>query len=359
MLVVHLSCTPLAGAPIRLCKAINDFTDFDARLINLNPNAYGSRVFDEDLVFSDSPSDCRRMILDADLVHLHHYLDVRSNPFGVDLSDKVVLRHFHSEPGFVARSSGVSVEEVLSDGLPKVCIAQYHERMYPNARVVPNILNFDDIEVARRSLSREGGQPVVSFSPTTATSIWEDRWNTKGSPEVLREVARLKREEALPEFVFDFFQGVPYHNALLRRAYSDIVIDDLVTGSYHLTSLEAMALGRACLCFLDQRCVAVVAAMTGSSSLPWLNVHLNELSEILPFLLRNRDVVDSIGEQSRDWIYSYWRPEILVRKFVEIYQELLSGNFKCRESDFCPLRDRGIPDVNWMSMRERLQPPAY
>ena len=48
MICVHVSYTPLAGSPIRIVNALNKWTDIKARLINLNPNIYGDRVFEED-----------------------------------------------------------------------------------------------------------------------------------------------------------------------------------------------------------------------------------------------------------------------------------------------------------------------
>ena len=51
MLIVHISYTPLAGSPIRIVNSINKHTVLKARLLNLDPNNYNKRIFEEDLIW--------------------------------------------------------------------------------------------------------------------------------------------------------------------------------------------------------------------------------------------------------------------------------------------------------------------
>lgn len=87
MLVVHLTYTPLAGAPIRIVNALNAFTNVKARLINLNPNAYNSRVFPEDLIWQQDKNIALSLISAADIIVCHHPMDLVNNKFGISLKN--------------------------------------------------------------------------------------------------------------------------------------------------------------------------------------------------------------------------------------------------------------------------------
>lgn len=353
MKVVHLAMTPLAGAPIRLVQALNACTDVHARLVNLNPGAYGTRTFDEDLDFTRDRAQALELLHEADLVHCHHWMDLRANPFGVDLSHKVVLRQFHSEPGFVARHAGVDVQAIVDDPLPQVVIAQFHERFYPRARPVPNLINFDAIDRTLQDLPAQAARrtPVVSFAPTSDVAAGADRWNTKGAPETRALLGRLG---AAHDFVIDAFENLPHAESLRRKAAADVVIDELVTGSYHLSGLEALALGRPTLGYLDTRMVAVLAALTGSDALPWVNVHLGAMADILPDLLKDSALCREVGQTSAAWMREHWATARMVDHYVRVYEDVLDGRTMLRATRARLLQDQVLPDLQWLHLSRAL-----
>lgn len=355
MNVVHLAMTPLAGAPIRLVQALNACTAVNARLVNLNPGAYGTRTFDEDLDFARDREQAMHLLHDADLVHCHHWMDLKCNPFGVDLSRKTVLRQFHSEPAFVARHAGVPVEAIVNDPLPQVVIAQFHERLYPRARPVPNLINFDAIDrtLAQVPPPDDLRSPVVSFAPTSDVAAGADRWNTKGAPETL---ALLRRLGAAHGFIVDAFENLPHGESLRRKASADLVIDELVTGSYHLSGLEALALGRPTLGFLDARMIAVLAALTGSDALPWVNLHLGLMADILPDLLQDRALCREVGQTSAAWMREHWATARMVSHFVRVYDDVLNGKTTLRTTRSRLLQDQVLPDLQWLHLSRSLYP---
>ena len=344
--VVHLSLTPLAGAPIRLVQALRKFAGIDARLINFNPNAYGSRIFDEDIRFESTVSESREIIESADLVHLHHWIDLRKNSFGVDLTSKKVVRHFHSEPSFVSKHSGVSVDVIVNDPVPQVVVAQFQERYYPNARPVPNLLNLQvlrDVE-AKESKVPKNETLTVSYSPTTLTSSFDDRWNTKGAPETIKLIENFALKHA---FCFDVFTDAPHARSLAKKYQSDIVIDELVTGSYHLSGLEALAFGKPTFGYLDQRVISVLSAITSSTSLPWINVPLHRIQDCFLNFLESEELRSMAGQASRLWIEEFWTEARLVAFYLRAYEDVLNGRSILRDRPVMGLTDIAIPDYTW------------
>lgn len=352
MKVVHLCMTPLAGAPIRIVQALNKYTPVQARLINLNPIAYGSRTYTEDLAFRQNPDEARALIEAADLIHLHHWMDLKKNPFGVDLSCKAVLRHFHSEPDFVARHARVAREVIVNDPLPQLVIAQYPERHYPRARMVPNLLNEQELAQAKTT-PLPSALPRLLYSPTSDLAAGASRWNTKGMPETL---ALLHEVQQKIPFEADVFTNLPLTEALRRKSQADAVLDDLVTGSYHLSGLEGLALGKCTFGYLDNRIVAVLTKLTGSTSLPWVNVHLSELRELLGQFLNEPDLFKQAGQYAARWMRENWRSEVLVRHFTTAYDDVLNGMSLLRTDTLHELSDVTLPDIRWLKLTQQLYP---
>ena len=76
--VIHFSITPLAGSPIRIVKALTEHTDVKARLVVLQPHAYGERTFENDLTWEHDREEALSLLEEADIIHLHHYMDLEN-----------------------------------------------------------------------------------------------------------------------------------------------------------------------------------------------------------------------------------------------------------------------------------------
>jgi hypothetical protein len=196
MNVVFISCTPLAGAPIRIADALNKFTEYKCRLINLNPNTYGARTFPEDLVFSDDKELAMELIADADILQFFHFMDFCSerNPFGINFKKHAkksakFIRMFSSDLGFVS-SFGTPPADIINDPYPKLVIPHCAERTFLDVFVVPNIIPINDEDLTPLDLSNKS--PKVFFSASSPTSMWATRWNTKGLPEVKAKFQSLR-----------------------------------------------------------------------------------------------------------------------------------------------------------------------
>lgn len=348
MKVVHLCLTPLAGAPIRMVRALNRYTAVQARLINANPFAYGARTFDEDIDFRVNREEAETLVHEADIVHCHHFMELRRNPFGIDLSSRPIIRHFHSEPRFVAYHAGLSVDRVVNDPRPQLVVAQFQERYYPHARPVPNILDSQTLEDGDGTMT--AGSPLeakhgltLAFAPTTQTSAFDDRWNTKGAPETLRVLSSVAPRLGLQ---LDVFENLPHRQALLRKACADLVIDELVTGSYHLSGLEALALGKTTFGYLDARTVATITQLTGCVSTPWINVPLYALPECLEIICSSPEVRRAVGESSRKWVQKHWDPRLMIQHLVRAYEDFLEHRPMVASTRINRITDIAIPDYN-------------
>lgn len=385
MLVVHVSLTPLAGSPIRIVRALQRHTGVEARLVNLAPRAYGRRVFPEDLAWEERTDEARELVARADVLHFHHWFDFgsRTNPFGFDFlgaqkSGARHLMHWHSSPEFTARNAGVPVQTLLEADLPQLVMAQYHERYYPRARIAPLVVEHAETGAADAAATGAANsraeharhappilepgspsrRPIVMFTPSQFAGAHVERWETKGRPEVVALLERLARRGVLEPFVA---HDLPFEECQRRRAQADIVIDDVVTGSYHTTTLESLSLGKPTISWLDARTQAVLAELTGSHEFPIVNAPLEALEQVLGLLCSDAELRAELGAWSRAWSLACHGEARMVAHYASAYEEL------ARTGDIDPRRPREhqaaraflaaeLHDAIWAASRRRFHP---
>lgn len=363
MRVLHFSVTPLAGAPIRLVRALQKHTPHEVRHVVLEPHAYGTRTFDTDLVWAQHKDLVLDLLDRADVVHLHHYFDLRSNPFGIDFArwqagDRRIIRQIHSHPLHIARTSGTSIEQIVFPDVPQLVIAQYHERYYPYARIVPNIVPIDDDLYRPTAKAPTDDAVTVFFAPSVDNPAWEhndpaQRWDTKGFPETASLLTGLAHRQA--GLHVKVVRNVSHDQCMRMRRDCQIAIDEMVTGSYHLCSLESLAQGLPTFAYLDRRMVAILVDLTGCGALPWLNYRLEDAGPAIERLVNEPELRRSLGVNSRRWMETHWAERDLVRHYVDAYRDLMEHPDRFLRPRFDPSdwsatwAARGQDDAEWLS----------
>lgn len=374
MNVVFITCTPLAGAPIRIANALNKYTEYKTRVIDLSPNCYGNRTFEEDLVWVEDKEECLQIISQADIIHFHHFFDVESenNPFHVNFK-KVnpkakIIRHFHSTLDFILKCNpGLSASDIEKDKYPKLVVPHCSERTFLSAVVVPNIIPIHDSILL--PLQTSNITPEVFYSVSSPDSISAARWETKGLPEVSYKINSIKKQIA---FDFKIVQNMPYKECMKLKQNSNIVIGDVTSGSYHLTDLEALSMGKPTISYLDSRSQFVLQNLLKCDSLPFVNCRLEEIDTPLMELIRNDKLRKEIGDFSRSWIERFYDDKILVKYYVEAYEKLLNGEKISRQDNLeysvakrflyntlydMQWENRVKSIENWFSRKEQLNKP--
>jgi len=364
MKIAHLSMTPLAAAPIRICNALNMLDGVDARLIQYNEEGHGRHSFETDLIWGRHTEEAKKIIADADILHLHNYINLNTNEFeSIDFkslwdSKKPMLRHFHSTPFLISKMTHENVQDVINCEIPQLVISQYPERFYNMARIVPNIV-FDLVECG--GFKRATNLIRVGYSPSNFRAARSTRWDTKGYPETIRVlkqfIKKAKRRGLHVEL--DIIEQVTHDECLRRKMNCDIAIDDVSTGSYHMSTLESLILGSAVLTFMDDRILKTVKNICGRDDFPVINTRLEDLESMLLYLAERPELTRQIGQDSGNWMKKYWRPENMAMKFVDIYNEVIENphtsfpeRFSLQAQSDCFLNQE-VYDVLWKARHER------
>ncbi len=331
MLIMHLSTAPLVGAPGAICRSLNMHAGFEARwaVLDAAVGSYDKMVFDLDLQWSKDREEIIDLVNRCDVLHLHNFIGLDSVLFSpinfrfMWKQGRPMVRHFHSTPQWISRSLHCTEAEVLACPIPKVVIAQFHERYFPTAKLVPNIV-FPPTLKRVRALTA----PLrIGYAPSRFGSARAARWDTKGYPETVKLLRRVVRSAGRLGIgvELELIEQVSHAECLRRKLECDIFIDDLVTGSYHLNTLEALSAGVACLTYLDRRTQQAITDLTGRSDFPALSVGLEHAHGVLLALCQDRDAVRSIGAQSRQWMARHWDPVDSARHFIDTYSQIAAA----------------------------------
>ena len=360
MKIIHFSITPLAGAPLRLVKATNALTKHEARLIDLK--RYGAEDFGQDVVFSEEKDRAVELANDADIIHLHNYLYYDSRQFApinfreLMLKGKLFVRQYHSNPKLLARVMGITETELLAQDIPGLVVAQFQERKYPHCMVVPNIIPEND---PLYTPSEADPKFDIFFGPTLTIGAWDARWNTKGMPEaeeIIADVCRKNRAK------YKLMHKISLEQALTVKKSSRIVVDEMVTGSYHISGLEGLSQGKPVLSYLDDRARWIMGHFSGTDYSPFISVRLEDAYTVLDYLLTHPDEASEIGRESRMFVENHWSQKSLIKHFQEVYEKLANDpGLICRQPE---LRiDRPVnrffactlPDLIYKGRKERFK----
>lgn len=320
--VLHLSDTQLSGSPVRISGLINKYSEkYESRHMTFHPK-FGYREFETDLVSRDMLSaEVERLIYEwADVIHYHNRWR-RQEVF------RVLEREPPDRPGVIQihspRDEGENFNEELKSGLPLAIVAQYHVRQWPElAFIVPNVVDIEAPENKRRPLSGPATLPIVSFAPSNTTAAG---WNDKGY-DIVGPV--LKRLKLAHQIQYQLIVSQTHAETMARKRLAHIGIDEVVTGSYHLSSLEYLSLGVATFANIDLRTEKVIKDLTGCERLPWLKASEVNFESRIKHAISARNWFEA-GEYSRLWMEWHWNPGILLSHYERMYEKLI-GDFKKR-----------------------------
>jgi glycosyltransferase involved in cell wall biosynthesis len=146
----------------------------------------------------------------------------------------------------------------------------------------------------------------------------------KGTEHILRAVRGLEAEGRRVSFTLR--ERIPHDEALKEIARSNIIIDQVSThlggagaGLMGTVSLEGMAMGKAVICSLDPN----KYGRYYPPGYPGIYADEKTIKDVMSSLLDDPQKVRELGERGRKWISDYFRPEIIARQHVEIYERVM------------------------------------
>lgn len=291
MKVAIFASTPLAAAPWELYKALKKYTFIDVNLINGRAAYWDGRTFPYHLLLNDGNGVAVKVLKTSELWHIHNYLV----PALINLRDKKkVIAQFHSLP----RIGNWKALMNFADRC--YTIKQPLQEKEYKLKGLPNIIDPDEYRPMRRKPSIK-----IAFAPSNKTPIGNPA--SKGYYEVkviLKSVAKKRAVEIV------WIEGRPYTTNLRLKQQSHILIDDVVTGNWHRTSLEGACFG----CAIFNKVMKV----------PFIYASLATLEERLLWLIDNPPILKDFQERSRLYALQHCHAMDQIKKYVREYKRTLN-----------------------------------
>lgn len=314
MKVLHLSDTSLSGAPYRLSGAFSKYTEHKSRHIVWN-RKWLNRVFKTDLVGEDMKmEELQEWWAWADIVHYHNRA-IRSEfikKTKLEVKSKPAVLQIHSP------RSSENFKEELNAKIPIAVIAQYHPREWPELNfIVPNVVDIFEKDHMAAELKYGREKPLVAFTPSSvAGTKWDDKGFSFINP-ILKDLDLFQRR-----LIYKRMVGCPHDVVMELKRGSNIGIDEVITGSYHMSSLEFLSCGTVTMANIDEKTEKTVKDLTGCDDLPWVRATRANFRQQLDWIIKTKSW-DVLGRQSRDWMVKYWHPTKTCAHFVNMYERIL------------------------------------
>jgi hypothetical protein len=254
----------------------------------------------------------------ADVIHFHNYawdlkiFETYPNLLEVAKS-KPCLIQYHSP-----RRSIENFEHSIEDkSLKHAVIAQYHVREYPECEfVVPNVIPIDLPLYQGAGNKWLESVTCVSYTPSSTNGVG---WDDKGWAFTEPVLTKLDDEGYI---IKDVCTNVPYEACMKRKRWAHIGIDEIMTGSYHLSTLEYFSLGCACIVRIDEKTLNAIFQISpeGAAAWPGIQASPDTLEAQIKLWVSNRDALKARAEKSREWMEKYWSPANHALHFEGVYK---------------------------------------
>jgi len=290
MKLAIFSRTPLAAAPWELYKALKKYTNIDVSLINATAQYADGRRFPHHLLLNPTNGVAHLVLRKSELWHIHNYLIPQLQAIK---REQKVIAQFHSLPR-------LGNWQALMDFADRCyTIKQPAQEEEYKIKGLPNIIDPDEYRPIRRK------QPLkIAFAPSSRAPVGHPA--CKGYNEVkviLNSVTRQRQVEIV------WIEGQWYEKNLQMKQQSHILIDDVVTGNWHRTSLEGACFG--------------CAVLNKVMKTPFVYVTLETLEERLLWLIDNPPILNDFQERTRLWVLQNWHAIDTVKEYVKAYEEVM------------------------------------
>ncbi|SFU29794.1 glycosyltransferase [Alicyclobacillus macrosporangiidus] len=197
----------------------------------------------------------------------------------------------------------------LSEYIPTAIVQDYElypyvKDYYQHVHVLPLACNVKQIAPVYPDPGRV--VPLVLHAPTNR--------EFKGSKYVEQAVERLR---PMVPFEFQLIEHMPHARAMEIYAHGDIIVDQLLSGTYGMLSVEAMALGKVVVAYVRDDVRAHLPA-----DFPIVVATPENLADVLLPLLHNAQLRHDIGKRSRAFVEQFHAVDRVAQQLLEIYRTL-------------------------------------
>ena len=232
--------------------------------------------------------------------------------WGSDVRAEKRVRHLNPYPLPASYLTDAQIHkrlEFLSQYIQNAIVQDYEvypyvQDYYKNVEILPLACNISDFTPLYPRADQK--ELTVIHAPTNRAF--------KGSDDIERAIKQMKPKVNIN---FHIIERMNHQQALIAYSTADVVIDQILCGSYGMVSVEAMALGKVVVAFVRDDVRAKLPP-----DLPIVIANPDTLCKVLLHLYQNPELRHEIGKASRAFVEKYHSIEHVAKRLIAIYQKL-------------------------------------
>jgi glycosyltransferase involved in cell wall biosynthesis len=345
----------VASFPVITCNALNKIDGLKAQCITQSLSKYQDtsknliylpREVPKKSIFKwikhrlTSRKTFKRLIKEADVLHYYwgtaytnaidlNWVRTFKKPvvvewLGSDIRNPDVLKEYNPyfgkvyENGYEYRENesvenSQRVQKLFADinATPILCpeMSLFLDRkMFPDFKLIFQRIQCNYIIPEYPELAKK--KPLIVHSPSAI--------NAKGTNFILPVIEELKQDL---DFEFVLLHNIPRKEVLDTIKNADIIIDQLIIGSYGMAAVEAMAHGKPVLSYL----MPAVFDAGIPEDCPIVNTNIDNLKINLKRLITDVQYRYDTGVKSRAYVEQYNDADKIADQLVNIYREVINA----------------------------------
>jgi glycosyltransferase involved in cell wall biosynthesis len=189
----------------------------------------------------------------------------------------------------------------------QIICAPYLSEFVPGAIILPLAINIKEWEFCPKSVP--DNDIVIMHSPTNR--------NDKGTDLIMESIDRLINEGFKIRKLL--VENVTHKELKEKYIECDLFVDQLLSGWYGTSAIEAMAIGRPVLCFLREEYFRYI---NYGNEIPVINITAESCTHILKELIRNKNNFPDLGRKAREFVLKIHNSEILTNTLINLYKTI-------------------------------------
>lgn len=139
---------------------------------------------------------------------------------------------------------------------------------------------------------------------------------TKGTDIILQHLSDLSSQY---DFSLELREGAPHQEVLNACAYADIIVDQILMGTYGVLAIEAMAMGKPVICYIREDLVD-----TYPQDLPIVSATPDDFQEKVRILLDDPELRHDLGQRGKEYVAKYHDHRVIAHLLRDIYEHKTS-----------------------------------
>lgn len=135
---------------------------------------------------------------------------------------------------------------------------------------------------------------------------------SKGTKYIIQAIDDLKLKYNID---FRLVQNTLHERAIQLYRDADLIIDQVLLGSYGQLSIEAMALGKPVICWISD-----FMKENYPKELPIISANPQNIREKIEYVLNNRDILYELGIKGRLFVEKYHNIDTIIPEIIDLYE---------------------------------------